>query len=77
MVAISEDEGEADYRRFIKDYGIGFVTVRDPSQRIKHLYGTVQLPETYIIDRDGILRRKFPYAVDWNSSEVVQFLLSL
>jgi cytochrome c biogenesis protein CcmG, thiol:disulfide interchange protein DsbE len=77
VVAISEDEDEADYRRFIKNYGIGFVTVRDPSQRIKHLYGTVQIPETYIIDRDGILRRKFVNAVDWNSPEVVQFLLSL
>lgn len=77
VVAISEDEDEAAYRSFIKNYGIGFVTVRDPSQRVKHLYGTVQLPETYIIDRDGILRRKFPYAVDWNSPEVLQFLLSL
>lgn len=77
VVAISEDEDEAAYRRFIKNYGIAFVTVRDPSQRIKHLYGTVQIPETYIIDRDGMLRRKFVYAVDWNSPEVVQFLLSL
>lgn len=76
MVAISEDEDEADYRRFIKNYGIGLVTVRDPSQKIKHLYGTVQIPETYIIDRDGIMRRKFVSAVDWNSPEVLQFLLS-
>ena len=77
VVGISEDEDEAAYRRFIKNYGIDFVTVRDPSQRIKHLYGTVQIPETYIIDRDGILRRKFVSEVNWNSSEVVQFLRKL
>ena len=77
VVAISEDEDEAAYRRFIKNYGINFVTVRDPRQRIKHLYGTIQIPETYIIDREGILRRKFWSAVDWNSPEVVQFVLGL
>ena len=77
VVAISADKDEAAYRRFIKNYGINFLTVRDPGERTQHLYGTNQLPETYIIDRDGILRRKFANAVDWNSPEVVQFLLSL
>lgn len=77
VVGISADQDEAAYRKFIKDYGINFLIVRDPSERIQHLYGTIQLPETYIIDRDGILRCKFANAVDWNSPEVVQFLLSL
>jgi cytochrome c biogenesis protein CcmG, thiol:disulfide interchange protein DsbE len=77
VVAISADKDEAAYRKFIKNYGINFVTVRDPSERIQHLYGTIQLPETYIIDRNGVLRRKFANAVDWNSPEVLQFLLSL
>lgn len=53
------------------------MTVRDPSARIQHLYGTIQLPETYIIDRNGVLRRKFANAADWNSAEVVEFLSSL
>jgi cytochrome c biogenesis protein CcmG/thiol:disulfide interchange protein DsbE len=77
VVAISADEDEAAYRSFIKNYGINFVTVRDPSERIQHLYGTIQIPETYVIDREGVLRRKFISSVDWNSPEVVQFLGSL
>lgn len=77
IVAISADKDEAAYRRFVKDYAINFVTVRDPSERIQHLYGTIQLPETYIIDREGVLRRKFVNSVDWNSPEVMQFLGSL
>jgi len=32
VVAISADEDEAAYRRFIKNYGINFVTVRDPTR---------------------------------------------
>jgi hypothetical protein len=41
------------------------------------LYGTSQIPETYIIDRDGVLRSKFVSSLDWNSPEVLQFLKSL
>lgn len=77
VVGISADEDEAAYRRFINNYRINFLTVRDPSERIQHLYGTIQLPESYIVDREGILRRKVVNAMDWNSPEVVQFLLSL
>jgi cytochrome c biogenesis protein CcmG, thiol:disulfide interchange protein DsbE len=53
VLAISADEDEAAYHRFIKDYGVNFVTVRDPGERIQHLYGTIQIPETYVIDRQG------------------------
>jgi hypothetical protein len=41
------------------------------------LYGTFKFPETYIIDRRGILRRKFNGAVDWSEPEVVDFLSKL
>jgi len=77
VVAVSSDEDEQAYRRFIKEYGINFETVRDPSERIQHLYGTVKIPETYIIDRNGILRRKFVSAVNWNSPEVLSYLSTM
>ena len=77
VVGISADQDEAAYRRFINNYGINFLTVRDPSERIQHLYGTIQLPESYIIDREGLLTRKarkFVNSVDWNSPDVAEFL---
>jgi cytochrome c biogenesis protein CcmG, thiol:disulfide interchange protein DsbE len=77
VVAVSIDEDEDAYHRFIKQYGISFPTVRDPSGRIEHLYGTVKIPETYIIDRDGVLRRKFVSDVEWTAPDVVKFLTSL
>ena len=77
VLAISSDEDEAAYHQFIREFGVNFVTVRDPNQRIQHLYGTIQIPETYIIDREGVLRRKFVSSVDWNSHEVVEFLTRL
>jgi cytochrome c biogenesis protein CcmG, thiol:disulfide interchange protein DsbE len=45
--------------------------------RINALYGTVQIPETYVIDRQGILRRKFVGAQDWTSPEIMSFLAKM
>jgi peroxiredoxin len=77
VVAISSDEDEQAYRRFIRQYGINFTTARDPSERVEHLYGTVKIPETYIIDRSGVLRRKFVSEVNWDSPEVLSYLSTL
>jgi peroxiredoxin len=77
VVGVSADEDPQAYQRFIKEYGINFLTVRDPSERVEHLYGTVKIPETYIIDRKGVLRRKFVSEVNWNSPEVLSYLSTL
>ena len=74
VVGISADEDDNAYRAFLKKYDISFVTVRDPTAKIQHLYGTVQIPESYIIDRQGNLRRKIVNAIDWESPEIMTFL---
>lgn len=74
VVAVSIDEDGDAYHQFLKEYGINFVTVRDPAKRVSALYGTFLFPETYIIDRKGVLRRKFIGVADWNSVEIVEFL---
>jgi cytochrome c biogenesis protein CcmG/thiol:disulfide interchange protein DsbE len=53
------------------------LTVRDEDQRVNALYGTVQIPETYIIDRQGMLRRKFIGAQNWTSPEITGYLAKL
>jgi cytochrome c biogenesis protein CcmG/thiol:disulfide interchange protein DsbE len=77
VVGVSIDvDGEA-YHKFLKDYKIDFLTVRDPDQKAANLYGTFKWPETYIIDRDGIVRRKFIGPVEWSQPEIVDFLNKL
>jgi cytochrome c biogenesis protein CcmG/thiol:disulfide interchange protein DsbE len=56
---------------------VDVATVRDAGQRVNALYGTVQIPETYIIDRQGILRRKFIGAQDWTGKEIEEYLHKL
>src|ERR1700709_546919 len=57
VLAISMDEDPSQYQRFLTQNHVDLLTIRDPSARINALYGTVQIPETYIIDRQGVLRR--------------------
>ena len=74
VLGVSIDVDEDAYHRFLKQRQVNFLTVRDPEQKVADLYGTAGWPETYIIDRQGMLRRKFVGPIDWNSPEVVQFL---
>ena len=77
VVAVSIDSDDAAYHKFLKDYKIDLVTVRDGAQKSSALYGTFGWPETYVIDRNGMIRRKFIGAVDWSSPEITEYLSKL
>ena len=74
VLAVSVDVDENAYRQFIKDHNVNLLTARDPDQKSSGLYGTFKFPETYVIDRNGVMRRKFIGAVDWTEPEVTDFL---
>ena len=77
VVAISTDQDDEIYHRFLIQHHVDVLTVRDAGQTVNALYGTVQIPETYIIDRAGNIRRKFIGAQDWTSPEITQYLSRL
>lgn len=77
VVAVSIDEDADAYHQFLKNHGVNVLTVRDPSQKTNDMYGTFKFPETYIIDRQGIIRRKFIGAAEWTQPEIIQFLSKL
>jgi cytochrome c biogenesis protein CcmG, thiol:disulfide interchange protein DsbE len=77
VLGVSIDEDDAAYHKFLKDFKVNMVTVRDGAQKASSLYGTFGWPETYVIDRNGIVRRKFIGAVDWTSPEITDYLSKL
>jgi len=77
IVAISTDDDAAAYDRFLKKHSLSLFTVRDGEQRSNSMYGTYRFPETYVIDKDGMIRRKFIGAQEWTSPEIVNFLKKL
>jgi peroxiredoxin len=77
VLAISVDEDERSYRTFLKKNNVDLLTVRDPQQKSNELYGTFKFPETYIIDRQGVVQRKFIGPVDWTRPDVIKYLNTL
>ena len=74
VVGVSIDVDGDAYHRYLKQRNVNFVTVRDPEQKVAGMYGTSGWPESYIIDRQGVLRRKIVGPINWGSPEVMQFL---
>lgn len=74
VLAVSVDADDSNYRRFLKDHNVDLLSVRDADQKSNNLYGTFKFPETYVIDRNGVVRRKFIGAVDWTEADVIDYL---
>ena len=85
VLAVSVDDDADDYHKFLKDHSIDLLTVRETGKRtdtgviapVSSSYGTYKVPETYIIDRNGVIRRKFIGAVNWSQPEIVEYLSRL
>jgi cytochrome c biogenesis protein CcmG/thiol:disulfide interchange protein DsbE len=77
VLAVSVDVSTDKYQSFISEHNLHLLTVRDGNQQSNTLYGTFKFPETYIIDRNGVMRRKFIGGVDWSQPEIVDFLSKL
>jgi cytochrome c biogenesis protein CcmG, thiol:disulfide interchange protein DsbE len=77
VLGVSEDADQNQYQDFINRFHVPFLTARDPSQGIKHEYGTIQIPESYFIDRNGKVIEKIVSSTDWSSEQMVQHVQSL
>ena len=77
ILAVSVDEDADAYTSFIARRRVDLITVRDPSESAAKLFHTDMWPETYVIDRKGVIRSKFVGAQDWTSPEIRAFLKAL
>jgi peroxiredoxin len=77
VLAVSTDDDNDAYHKFLKKYDIQFLTVNDPQKKSSDLYGTTAQPETFIIDPSGVVRRKFIGPVNWTSTDIVDYLQKL
>jgi cytochrome c biogenesis protein CcmG, thiol:disulfide interchange protein DsbE len=77
ILAVSVDEDAEAYSRFLVERHVDLITVRDPNETAAKLYHSEGWPETYIIDRQGIIRRKVVGDPVWSNPEIRSFLSSL
>lgn len=75
VLAVSTDDDAEAYTRFLATHPMpGLTTIRDAAQQSNALYGSFRFPETYVIDRNGMLRRKFIGPQVWTSPELADYL---
>ena len=81
VVTISADEGPDDVRPTLQTVLHGeppFAVLFDPDAKIiGGKYGTHLFPETWLIDKRGVIRARFDGARDWTNPLVLNFIDSL
>ncbi len=77
VLGISIDKDEKAYRDFLTRARVSFLTARDPDNKINAEYGTLKVPETYIIDSSGKVLRKIISNTDWMSERMIRDVESL
>ena len=70
VLAVSVDAGP-DHRekveRFIEEYGLAFPVLLDPDGRVTRVFQTVGVPETFVLDRQGVIVKKVIGATEWDA----------
>jgi thiol-disulfide isomerase/thioredoxin len=77
IVSIASDETFTEYQSYLQRRPVHLLTVFDDKQASNALYGSFRYPETYVIDRQGIVRRKLIGPQDFTSPEIVNQLKQL
>jgi peroxiredoxin len=82
VLGVAADEDPSVYEQFLREHGVTFQTYRDPATKdnlspIAQSYGTVKVPETYIIDRQGKIARKIIGFQEWDSPEMLAYFDSI
>jgi cytochrome c biogenesis protein CcmG, thiol:disulfide interchange protein DsbE len=67
----------SDVRQFADGFGVTFDVLYDPSGDIQRAYQVSGLPTTFLIDRDGRIRKRVLGAREWDDEELVRELREL
>ncbi len=70
VLGMSRDDDASEYHKFLTEHQVNFPTYLDNNRKIGTNYGTVMLPEAYLISRDGRIARKIVGQQDWTSPEL-------
>jgi peroxiredoxin len=78
ILAVSIDsEGRQTVAPFMRKMNLTFTALLDQEETIRPLYGITGVPESFIIDKQGILVKKIIGPINWASPEVFLFFKDL
>jgi peroxiredoxin len=68
IAAVSVDEGDLDdVRAFADDLGLTFDILHDADGSVQKAFQTIMFPESFLIDKDGVIVRKIIGEHPWSS----------
>jgi thiol-disulfide isomerase/thioredoxin len=73
LTILSNDKPEVA-AKFVAAIGFTAPVLLDPENKAYRAYGLTGVPETYIVDKDGILREAVIGPMHWNSPEALRLL---
>lgn len=78
IAAVSIDEGSPDgVKKFVREFGLTFDIYQDRTGTIQQLYQTAGVPESFLLDRHGVLVKRVIGSQDWASPVNEQLIRSL
>ena len=68
IAAVSIDEGPPeDVQAFGQELGLSFDLLQDRSTKVQEIFQTTGVPESFLLNRDGIIVKRVIGAHDWSS----------
>jgi peroxiredoxin len=83
IVAVSVDadappfNGANDVRNFVEQHGLTFTILHDGRGAIYNVFGVSALPMTFVIDRNGRIKRKVLGPREWDTPELASEIRAL
>lgn len=74
MLAVLENDDPARADSFAAKAGITIPILVDQEKKVWPKYGLTGVPETFIVDKQGVLREKFIGPAQWDSPKYLQIL---
>jgi peroxiredoxin len=72
VLAVSLDPlAEQVVKPFMRDYQLTFPVLLDPASQVERLYGTTGVPESFIVDKGGLLVEKVVGPRDWSHPQML------
>jgi peroxiredoxin len=74
MLSVLQNDDPARADAFAAKLGLTLPILVDQDKKVGPNYGLTGVPETFIVDKQGVLREKFIGPADWDSPRNLQML---
>jgi peroxiredoxin len=77
LLAVSVDEGTEEVRQFQDRLELPFPLLLDPDQAVAERYQTYRFPESFLVDREGVIVERYIGPKDWDSPAYLERVRAL